>query len=130
MSELAQTDRLMMFLEILSAMGGQSDASDYSWNWVNAFCEAHEGRNPDTFNLAHDLRFTTVSHDSDTDQSNVYLTAAGRAALDARKAMDTRHKFTPHRKWPWFCRECGYAPHEQLKHIQEETTRPNGEPSK
>jgi hypothetical protein len=85
-----QTDRLMVFLEILSAMGGQSDASDYAWNWINAFCESHEGRNPDTFNLAHDLRFTSVSHDSDTDQSNVYLTAAGRAALEmARPAHES-----------------------------------------
>lgn len=27
------------------------------------------------------------------------------------------HAFKPHPKWPWFCKECGYAPHEPLKHI-------------
>ena len=31
-----------------------------------------------------------------------------------------RHKFVPHRKYPWFCGTCGYAPHEALKHLPQE----------
>lgn len=26
------------------------------------------------------------------------------------------HTFNPHPKYPWFCKDCGYAPHEPLKH--------------
>lgn len=78
--------RMAMFLETLQAMGGQSDASDYSWNWINAYCEAHEGQDPDTFNSAEQYGFTTVSHDSDTDQSTVYLTDAGRNAIPRLRA--------------------------------------------
>ena len=26
------------------------------------------------------------------------------------------HAYKPHRKWPWFCGECGYPEHERLKH--------------
>lgn len=35
------------------------------------------------------------------------------------KVRPKLHRFTPDRKYPWFCAECGYAPHEPLKHIQE-----------
>lgn len=28
-----------------------------------------------------------------------------------------RHRFNPHKKYPWFCAECGYGPSEPLKHI-------------
>lgn len=28
----------------------------------------------------------------------------------------TVHTYNPHRKWPWFCADCGYPEHEQLKH--------------
>jgi hypothetical protein len=74
-------ERLRMFLEILSAAGGTSDAGDYPGSWINAFCETHEGRSPDTFNLAINKGYARSSHDSDTDHSVVYLTDAGRAIL-------------------------------------------------
>lgn len=76
-------DRLRMFLEIMSAAGGEQDATDYRWNWINAFCSEHEGREPDTFNTANQRGFTTVSHDTDTDTGVVRLTDAGRAYLAA-----------------------------------------------
>lgn len=44
-------------------------------------------------------------------------------ALDAkygwteRPPPDTRHKYVPNRKYPWFCGKCGYAEHEKLKHL-------------
>lgn len=79
----APDERLRMFLEILSAAGGQQDASDTRWNWINAFCEEHEDRNPDTFNLAIDRGFTTSTHDTSHDIATVYLTDAGREALAA-----------------------------------------------
>lgn len=28
------------------------------------------------------------------------------------------HEFNPHKKYPWFCRDCGYPPHDEVKHIQ------------
>lgn len=37
----------------------------------------------------------------------------------APKPKPQLHRFVPDRKYPWFCAECGYAPHEVLKHIQE-----------
>ncbi len=45
------------------------------------------------------------------------------AAAKATEAppVDTRHRFVPARKYPWFCGVCGYAPHEALMHIQDET---------
>jgi hypothetical protein len=82
-AEQATEARLAMFLEILAASTGRADASDHQWNWINAFCEDHEGRSPDTFNLAEQQGYTTVSHDSDSDQSTVYLTPEGRAYLAA-----------------------------------------------
>ncbi len=32
---------------------------------------------------------------------------------------DTRHRYTPHKKYPWFC-ECGYPEHETLVHLPTE----------
>ena len=75
--------RLVLFLEILAAAGGEANASDSKWNWINAFCEEHEGRDPDTFNLAIERGYTRSTHDSDTDNATVWLTDKGRAALTA-----------------------------------------------
>jgi Lar family restriction alleviation protein len=80
--------RLRMFLEILSAMGGKSDASESKWSWINAFCEPHEGGSPDTFNLAIERGYTRSTHDSDTDHSVVWLTEAGSAALSPTPALE------------------------------------------
>ncbi|MBD9372077.1 hypothetical protein IB238_05465 [Rhizobium sp. ARZ01] len=45
-------------------------------------------------------------------------------------AASSQHAFVPHPKYPWFCRDCGYAPHEALKHKQPgdraAPTEPNG----
>jgi len=84
----AREVRLRLFLEILSASCGQADASDYRWNWINAFCGEHEGYEPDTFNTAHDAGYTTVSHDNDTDSGIARLTDAGRAYLATPPASD------------------------------------------
>lgn len=35
-----------------------------------------------------------------------------------------RHPFSPHRKYPWFCKHCGYPEWETLKHIQKEEGQP------
>ena len=29
---------------------------------------------------------------------------------------DPPHRYQPHKKYPWFCGECGYPEHERLKH--------------
>jgi hypothetical protein len=34
----------------------------------------------------------------------------------------TLHAFKPHRKYPWFCADCGYPPHETLKHFPAQGT--------
>jgi hypothetical protein len=78
---IAREARLRMFLEILSAMGGDSDASESRYSWINAFCEPHEGVDPDTFNLAEQRGYTRVSHNSDAGHSTVSLTSQGRAWL-------------------------------------------------
>lgn len=28
------------------------------------------------------------------------------------------HEYKAHKKYPWFCGECGYPPHDEVKHIQ------------
>jgi hypothetical protein len=86
LSEDLREARLTTFLEILAAAGGKSDASDSPYSWINAFCETHEGTNPDTFNRAIDASYVTFSHDSDTDHSTISITSEGRAALAQVKA--------------------------------------------
>ncbi|WP_107340268.1 hypothetical protein [Agrobacterium pusense] len=51
-------------------------------------------------------------------------TTAALAALSAQvqdvaeaPPVDSRHRFEPNSKYPWFCAVCGYAPHEPLKHL-------------
>jgi len=83
----ALEERLTMFLEILSAAGGTSDCSDWPGSWINAFCESHEGRSPDTFNRAADLGYTHATYDSDTDHGTVTLTRKGRDFLASRAAI-------------------------------------------
>ncbi|WP_315127305.1 hypothetical protein [Comamonas antarctica] len=31
-------------------------------------------------------------------------------------AHNHRHDFRPNKKYPWFCADCGYAPHDELMH--------------
>lgn len=82
--------RTWWLLFILSKSGGQANASDERWDWINAFCEDRDN-DDDTFNLAADDGLIRVSHNTDTDQSTAYLTDAGKAALAARPASpDTR----------------------------------------
>ena len=38
------------------------------------------------------------------------------ALIDALPDRIVLHDFRPHRKYPWFCADCGYPPHEILKH--------------
>ncbi len=79
--------RMAMFLETLAAIGGQADAEDHPHNWIMAFCSEHEGRDPDTFNLAIQHEFTRVTHDNDTDEGMVYLTDNGRRAIPRLRAQ-------------------------------------------
>lgn len=32
---------------------------------------------------------------------------------------DTRHRFAPNKKYPWFCGHCGYPPEHPLMHLPE-----------
>lgn len=86
-SEDARDERLWWFLTILNGMGGKSDAGDYAGNWLNTFCNDRPS-DPDTFNLALNLKLTESSHDSDTDESRVWLTDAGKTWLAASAWSD------------------------------------------
>lgn len=87
---LKPDDRMVMMLEILQAMGGTSDAGDYKGNWLNAFWEEHEGRTPDSYNMADALGYVSISHDTSTDAATVTLTEAGRALLAGGEHVDPR----------------------------------------
>lgn len=71
--------KLRLFLAILADAGGEASGNDDKWNWINHFCDDAEPL--DTFNQASKRKFTRVTHDSDTDNSIVYLTDAGRAFI-------------------------------------------------
>ncbi|MGO8242996.1 hypothetical protein [Rhizobium johnstonii] len=73
-----RVERLWWFLHIMSKSGGTTDASDTKWNWINAFCDDFE---PDTFNLASNLKLIRVTHDADYDSSTATLTDGGRALI-------------------------------------------------
>jgi len=43
---------------------------------------------------------------------------SGKSSKSNRAQPDARHKYAPHKKYPWFCAHCGYAEHEVLMHFQ------------
>ncbi|MCD1266903.1 hypothetical protein B5M44_22020 [Shinella sumterensis] len=77
-------------LQIIAAMGGQTDSSESKWSWLNWFCadEVH-CEHSDTFNRCHTKGWLHSTHDSDTDHSVTTLTAAGRDVLTTLKASGT-----------------------------------------
>ena len=41
-----------------------------------------------------------------------------KAAADlADSKIERRHRYEPNKKYPWFCRHCGYAEHEEIMHL-------------
>lgn len=80
--------KMLTMLAILDAAGGQTEASDSKWCWLNYFCEDTDST--DTFNQAVDAKLIRVSHDSRFDSSTVYLTEAGRAAASALSRPESR----------------------------------------
>jgi len=61
-----------------------------------------------------------------------YMTAS-RLSRELREASDeayrnteTRHKYVPNPKYPWFCKHCGYAEHEQIMHLPNDKVRDAG----
>lgn len=73
--------KIALFLEILLAMGGDSDASDGPGNWTAAFCD--DGTDPDTYNLSENRGLSRTTHDGMFDTSTVRITDAGRAWLNS-----------------------------------------------
>jgi hypothetical protein len=73
----------LVLLSIAAEMGGRFDSGDYSWSWLNWFCDdSIDGT--DTFNRCHDKKWLCTSHETSTDESVTSLTDAGRAALKVR----------------------------------------------
>ena len=91
----ARTDsKLKLFLMILASANGEANASDSKWNWINYFCDDAEPL--DTFNQASKRGLTRVTHDSDADYSEVFLTTAGRAFIaDGSAVPSTRENVKP-----------------------------------
>ncbi len=73
-----RVNRLWWLLFIMSKSGGETNASESRWNWINAFCDDFDD---DTFNLAIDLKLIRCTHDSDTDNSTAWLTDGGKALV-------------------------------------------------
>lgn len=46
------------------------------------------------------------------------LAAPRPPAAQERKPGKNPHDFRPNKKYPWFCADCGYAPHDPLMHKQ------------
>lgn len=61
-----------------------------------------------------------IASGSTTANSLPHIARIAEDALDWKPPAPTLHRFEPHPKHPWFCKECGYAPCEPLKHIQEQ----------
>ncbi len=72
----AESEKLRLFLRILVSAGGTTSGNDGPWNWINYFCDDAEPL--DTFNQASIQKLIRVTHDSDSDESVVYITAAGQ----------------------------------------------------
>lgn len=85
---------------------------------------------------ADNRRWSAYFHAYDMDDAieRLHCLRAGSAEpeqvveqLPAHADMQSpRHAYVPHKKYPWFCRDCGYPPHETLKHIQDEPTSAKG----
>ncbi len=82
--------KLKLFLAILASANGRCSGGDYPWNWINYFCDDVEP--VDTFNQANDRKLIHVGHDSDSDNSEVYMTDAGRAFIAGPSVSSTEGK--------------------------------------
>ncbi|NTA79917.1 hypothetical protein G6L13_05385 [Agrobacterium tumefaciens] len=61
------------------------------------FCHADDGGAPE-----HGIKYVPAAQEQDVVEA---------------PPVDSRHRFEPNSKYPWFCAVCGYAPHEPLKHL-------------
>ncbi len=86
-AQCASDVKLKLFLSILQSAGGQTSGNDYPWNWINYFCD--DAAPMDTFNEASKRKLTRVTHDSDADDSVVYLTDAGRKFIAGGAALSS-----------------------------------------
>ena len=49
-------------------------------------------------------------------EQNVFASTTPQQRKPMFKTEDLKHKYNPHKKYPWFCADCGYAEHEFLMH--------------
>ena len=81
----------------------------------HAVCMAYDafrlcmGNSPRTFTVMDVVRWLECVWHIDVRE---YL---NRAAAPSPSPISP-HEYQPHKKYPWFCRECGYAPHDTIKH--------------
>lgn len=71
------------------------------------------------------LEFVTLKT-GDVDLANLPLREIVHMVDDLREEIeryrmehkpDTRHRFVPNKKFPWFCRDCGYPPEHPVMHL-------------
>ncbi len=81
-------------LRYVDASGGKVSASEYRGNPIDLWCD-DRGQETDTLNVAIEDGLLSCSHNSDTDESWVWITDAGRRALPAPPASQTQPRETP-----------------------------------
>ena len=76
-------------LRYVDASGGKVSASEYRGNPIDLWCD-DRGQETDTLNVAIEDGLLSCSHNSDTDESWVWITDAGRRALPAPPASQIK----------------------------------------
>lgn len=81
---LADAQKEMILLQIVSRMGKNFDATESKWSFLNWFCDDNAD-GEDTFNRCIKKGWIDTSYNSDNDVATGWLTDEGRAALSAAK---------------------------------------------
>lgn len=71
--------RVLAFIRHLNKLGGCCEIYDSGHEWHDRYCGDYEPT--DTYNRAHELGWARTTHDTSSDDSTLFITDAGRAAL-------------------------------------------------
>ncbi|MDO9416983.1 hypothetical protein [Pararhizobium sp.] len=86
--EISNEQKEIILLRIIDGMGGTTESSDHSWNWINWFCSDEVNNvHSDTFNRCHEKGWLITGHETSFDTSTTELTKEGRDILAARAAL-------------------------------------------
>jgi hypothetical protein len=79
---LTAEQRELVLIQIIAAMGGETDSSESKWSWLNWFCSDETDGQSDTFNRCDEKGWLATSHNTSHDTSTSWLTADGKAVLE------------------------------------------------